>query len=53
MLGPVPPISRIDAKRVVPEGTKPLVVEVVALNWKWLFIYRTRYCAGQRAGRTD
>jgi cytochrome o ubiquinol oxidase subunit 2 len=31
VFGPVPPISRIDAKRVVPEGTKPLVVEVVAL----------------------
>ena len=23
----------------VPAGTKPLIVEVVALDWKWLFIY--------------
>ena len=38
-LDPYRPLSRIDAKRVVPEGVKPLVVEVVALDWKWLFIY--------------
>ncbi|MFP3617118.1 ubiquinol oxidase subunit II, partial [Paraburkholderia sp. SIMBA_050] len=25
--------------REVPAGTKPLVVEVVALDWKWLFLY--------------
>jgi cytochrome o ubiquinol oxidase subunit 2 len=36
----------------VPE-TQPLVVEVVALNWKWLFIYPEQGIAGQRAGRTD
>ena len=38
-LDPYRPIARLDAKRIVPEGTKPLVVEVVALDWKWLFIY--------------
>lgn len=38
-LDPYRPLSRIDAKRAVPEGTQPLVVEVVALDWKWLFIY--------------
>jgi cytochrome o ubiquinol oxidase subunit 2 len=38
-LDPYRPITRIDAKRAVPEGVKPMVVEVVALDWKWLFIY--------------
>ena len=38
-LDPYRPIGRIDANRPVPEGVKPLVVEVVALDWKWLFIY--------------
>ena len=38
-LDPYRPVSRIDANRTVPEGVKPLVVEVVALDWKWLFIY--------------
>ena len=38
-LDPYRPLTRIDAKRAVPEGVKPLVVEVVALDWKWLFIY--------------
>ena len=38
-LDPYRPITRIDAKRALPEGVKPLVVEVVALDWKWLFIY--------------
>ncbi len=38
-LDPYRPLARIDAQRTVPQGTKPLVVEVVALDWKWLFIY--------------
>ena len=38
-LDPYRPLSRIDANRAVPEGVEPLVVEVVALDWKWLFIY--------------
>ena len=38
-LDPYRPLRRLDATRAVPEGTKPLVVEVVALDWKWLFIY--------------
>lgn len=38
-LDPYRPLTRIDAKRAVPENVKPLVVEVVALDWKWLFIY--------------
>jgi cytochrome o ubiquinol oxidase subunit 2 len=32
-------LRRIDVQRPVPEGTQPLTVEVVALDWKWLFIY--------------
>lgn len=38
-LDPYRALSRIDAHRPVPEGTQPLVVEVVALDWKWLFLY--------------
>ena len=38
-LDPYRPLSRIGEKRPVPEDVKPLVVEVVALDWKWLFIY--------------
>ena len=38
-LDPYRPLRRLDAARAVPAGTKPLVVEVVALDWKWLFIY--------------
>ncbi|MDM0046102.1 ubiquinol oxidase subunit II [Variovorax dokdonensis] len=38
-LDPYRDLRRIDAKRPVPEGVKPLEIEVVALDWKWLFIY--------------
>lgn len=38
-LDPYQPLRRIDAQRAIPADTKPLVVEVVALDWKWLFIY--------------
>jgi cytochrome o ubiquinol oxidase subunit 2 len=38
-LDPYRPLTRIDASRPIPKGTEPLVVEVVALDWKWLFIY--------------
>jgi cytochrome o ubiquinol oxidase subunit 2 len=38
-LDPYRPLSRLDAERPIPAETKPLVVEVVALDWKWLFIY--------------
>jgi cytochrome o ubiquinol oxidase subunit 2 len=38
-LDPYRPLDRIDAARPIPEGTKPLVIEVVALDWKWLFFY--------------
>ncbi|QRF56624.1 ubiquinol oxidase subunit II [Variovorax paradoxus] len=38
-LDPYRPLSRIDAQRPVTADIKPLTVEVVALDWKWLFIY--------------
>ncbi|AXV18058.1 ubiquinol oxidase subunit II (plasmid) [Neorhizobium sp. SOG26] len=38
-LDPYRPLERIDAERPVPADTKPLTVEVVALDWKWLFFY--------------
>jgi cytochrome o ubiquinol oxidase subunit 2 len=39
LLDPYRPLQRLDANRPIPAETKPLVVEVVALDWKWLFIY--------------
>jgi len=38
-LDPYRKLSRLDAQRPIPENVKPLTVEVVALDWKWLFIY--------------
>ncbi|OLP51567.1 ubiquinol oxidase subunit II [Allorhizobium taibaishanense] len=38
-LDPYRPLERIDAERAIPADVKPLTVEVVALDWKWMFIY--------------
>jgi cytochrome o ubiquinol oxidase subunit II len=38
-LDPYRPLERLDAQRAIPAGVQPMVVEVVALDWKWLFIY--------------
>src|SRR5882724_3802364 len=38
-LDPYRALRRIDDTRALPQGTQPLLVEVVALDWKWLFIY--------------
>jgi cytochrome o ubiquinol oxidase subunit 2 len=38
-LDPYRPLDRIDASRPVTAEMKPLKVQVVALDWKWLFIY--------------
>ena len=38
-LDPYRPLRRIDADHAVTSEMKPLTVEVVALDWKWLFIY--------------
>lgn len=38
-LDPYRPLDRIDADTPLPDGVEHLTVEVVALDWKWLFIY--------------
>ena len=38
-LDPYRKLDRIGKDRPVPEGVQPLTVQVVALDWKWLFIY--------------
>src|SRR3569832_789442 len=38
-LDPFRPLRRLDSARAVPAQVKPLPIEVVALDWKWLFIY--------------
>jgi cytochrome o ubiquinol oxidase subunit 2 len=38
-LDPYRSLRRIEVNRPVPENAAPLTVEVVALDWKWLFIY--------------
>lgn len=38
-LDPYKPIERIDASRPVAADVQPLTVQVVSLDWKWLFIY--------------
>ena len=38
-LDPYRPLDRISASRANAADVKPLTVEVVALDWKWLFIY--------------
>src|SRR5690349_18082186 len=39
LLDPYRPLDRIADGQPVTEEHKPLEVEVVALDWKWLFIY--------------
>ncbi|CAM3720337.1 ubiquinol oxidase subunit II [Bordetella sputigena] len=38
-LDPYRPLDRIAEGHELPTNVKPLTVEVVALDWKWLFIY--------------
>ena len=38
-LDPYRPLDRIDAKRAVDANVKPMEVQVVAMDWKWLFFY--------------
>lgn len=37
-LDPYRPLDRISATMSLPENVKPLEVEVVSLDWKWLFV---------------
>ncbi|MFC0203592.1 ubiquinol oxidase subunit II [Novosphingobium soli] len=39
LLDPYRSLGRIDARTQVRHDTRPLEVDVVALDWKWLFIY--------------
>ena len=39
LLDPYRPLGRIAEGRPVPAEVKPLEVQVVALDWKWLFVY--------------
>lgn len=39
LLDPFRPLERIAPGRPVPADAKPLEIQVVALDWKWLFIY--------------
>ncbi|WP_052065882.1 ubiquinol oxidase subunit II [Thalassospira australica] len=38
-LDPYRPLDRIDAERPLPKDHEPMVIEVVSLDWKWLFLY--------------
>ncbi|MEK8050352.1 ubiquinol oxidase subunit II [Ideonella sp. DXS22W] len=38
-LDPFRPLSRLDENRALPANVKPLEVQAVALDWKWLFVY--------------
>src|SRR3984893_3766022 len=38
-LDPYRPLRHVDGSHSVPVAVKPLTIEVVALDWKWLFIY--------------
>ena len=39
LLDPFRPLQRIAAGKPIDPSVKPLTVDVVALDWKWLFIY--------------
>ena len=39
VLDPFHSVRRLDANRPVTPAMKPLVIDVVALDWKWLFLY--------------
>jgi cytochrome o ubiquinol oxidase subunit 2 len=38
-LDPYRPLDRIAAGKPIPAGQQPLEIQVVSLDWKWLFIY--------------
>jgi cytochrome o ubiquinol oxidase subunit II len=38
-LDPYRPLERLDAQHPIASSAKPLTVQVVAMDWKWLFIY--------------
>ncbi|MQQ10323.1 ubiquinol oxidase subunit II [Epibacterium sp. SM1979] len=38
-LDPYKPLSRISADQAIDESVEPMVIQVAAMDWKWLFIY--------------
>ncbi|WP_323123249.1 ubiquinol oxidase subunit II [Burkholderia alba] len=38
-LDPYRPLDRVSEGRPVPPAQKPLVIQAIALDWKWLFVY--------------
>lgn len=38
-LDPYRPLQRLDSAQPLPAGVAPLEIEVVAMDWKWLFVY--------------
>jgi cytochrome o ubiquinol oxidase subunit II len=39
LLDPYRPLDRLGRGQAIAQGVRPLEVEVIALDWKWLFIY--------------
>lgn len=39
LLDPARPLQRLSAGKPVPADVEPLEIQVVALDWKWLFVY--------------
>ncbi|MDN5937229.1 MAG: ubiquinol oxidase subunit II [Salinisphaera sp.] len=39
LLDPYSSLTRIDDQQPLPEKLEPVQIDVVALNWKWLFLY--------------
>ena len=39
LLDPYRPLSRLDENRPIAAGVKPLEIQVVSMDWKWMFIY--------------
>lgn len=39
---------KLDPYRPLDSDVKPIQIDVVALDWKWLFIYRNRHCHRQQ-----
>jgi len=39
LLDPFRPLNRISAEKPIDPKAKPLTIQVVSLDWKWLFIY--------------
>ena len=45
LLDPYRPLTRLDAQHAFAADARPINVEVVALDWKWLFIYPEQHIA--------